>query len=158
MRKYSDSKRFKQKMALAKNAARVIFPELVKDSAAYVNAKLVGAILNGASGSDYPKPRPAGIGADGGYVGVVTSNLRRSIGINRVSEFVYVVRQVNAALAPYHDQVVNWSEQQYGLNFYDITRQLYGPKVANEIFNVLSGIAQDIDNLKKPSYRNPFPG
>lgn len=154
-----DKSRFEAKMKLARQAFDTNGPKLLEDAGSYLTAKLVQEILNGASGTDYPKPYPSGIseGASG-FVGVITSNLRRSIGAEKVSQFEIRVQQINETLAPYHDEMINWSAQKYGKNFYEIAVQLYGPAIAKEIIAFAARIMKEADNLKKFSYKNPFPG
>lgn len=152
-----DDKRFRKKMELAQSQADMIFPKLIEDAATFMNLKLVDSILNGMSGKNYPKQYPGGVseGASG-FVGVVTSNLRRSIGIEKVNKFEARIRQIQTTLAPYHDEIIAWSKEKYGLNFYEIAIRLYGPRVTREIFDTIKQIARDVDLLKKSGYQNPF--
>lgn len=154
-----DTDGFDKKMKALRNF-RSTFPKFVQDAASYLNAKLVGSILNGAPGEQYPKPYPAGITDNvGGYVGIQTSNLRRSIGIELEDNgMVARIGQVNEALAPYHKYVVDWSAAKYGKNFYQIAIQLYGPKVAKEMFDFLKAFADAADKGQTVVYRNRFPG
>ena len=133
-------------------------PKFVDDAAVWILRKLVDEIMNGVSGTSYPKAYPGAI-VEGqkGYLGVVTSNLRRSIGVEKTDEFIRTIKQTIPSLAPYHNEMAAWSKRKYGLTFYQITRQLYGPKVTKEFFQLLSKQLKDVRNLNKPIYKNPFP-
>lgn len=154
-----DQSGFDRKMKLQQQAFDKAGPKIVEDAGTYLSAKLVQEILNGASGPNYPKPYPAGISEGAtGFVGVITSNLRRSIGVERMNEFEVRIRQINETLAPYHDEMVNWSQAKYGKNFYEIAVELYGPAIAKTILATLTRIVKDAGSLKRLSYQNPFPG
>ncbi len=146
-------------MKLARESFDDVVPKLLEDAGAYLNAKLVTEVLNGATGTTYPKPYPQAV-ADGatGFVGVITSNLRRSMGVEKLDEFVVRVGQVNAALAPYMEDVLSWSKQKYGLNFYEIAVTLYGPVVTQELVRVLVAIAKATNEGRRAVYSNQFPG
>lgn len=146
-------------MRFAQQAFDKDAPKLIEDAAQYLSARLVEEVLNGQSGRTYPKGYPPSITPGStGFVGVVTSNLRRSIGDEKVDKFTAQIRQINSTLAPYHDDILNWSEQKYGKNFYRIAVELYGPGVAREIEAFLRRLMKDVDNLNRTAYRNPFPG
>jgi len=134
----------------------IVAGKVLQDAATYINSKLVDTVLNGSSGKDYPKGYPGGTDSEAGFVGVISSNLRRSIGIEKAGEFEYQVTQIQSELAPYHDNVVNWSKRKYGLNFYEIALKLYGPRIAKEIVAVLVKVARDLGRGSQPNYRNPF--
>ena len=143
---------------LARASFDNVLPKLVEDAGAYISGKLVQEVLNGASGTSYPKPYPTSV-ADGekGFVGVITSNLRRSIGVTKIDQFTTFVSQINEALAPYHGDMIAFSQRKYGMNFYQIAVTLYGPLIAKEITETLIRIARDIDAGKESGYSNPFP-
>lgn len=136
--------------------SRVLKP-LVQDAATFITQELVEKILNGETGLNYPKTYPGSVreGASG-FVGVVTSNLRRSIGIQNESELVVIVRQIDSQIAPYHDRILEWSREKYGLSFYQIAIRLYGAEVAQTIVRVIVSAVRQIGRGQFPRYVNKF--
>lgn len=148
---------FQKKIKLAQKKVDEDLPKLIKDTATYVLAKLVDEILNGASGTNYPKAYPGSISQGGkGFVGVITSNLRRSIGIDPINKYEVIIRQNVSSLAPYHDDIIKWSENKYGKNFYEITIAIHGANVQRKIFETLDKLIDDVDKGRKGTYSNPF--
>lgn len=153
-----NKKGFDKKIKLIKQFSKKGLPQIVQDAGTYLNSKLVGEILNGMPGDDYPKSYPAGaVAGSTGFVGVVTSNLRRSISVDQESEYVVNIRQIYAQLAPYHKYVAGWTSEKYSMNFYDIAVKLYGPKVTLELFQYIKQAHKRLSNGQSPSYNNPFP-
>lgn len=134
------------------------FPLFLKDAGAYIMAKIVDSILNGESGENYPKSYPEAVSeGQGGYVGVVTSNLRRSIGITLEDQgMVVLISQVNKALAPYHNDMLLWTEEKYGMTFYEIAVKLYGAKVATEMLRFIKDLVIKANQGKELRYSNRF--
>lgn len=150
---------FKRKVELLQRQVDADLPKLIEDVSTYVLAKLTNEILNGASGNNYPKAYPGGIAQGAtGFVGVVTSNLRRSMGIDPINKYETIIRQLSPSLAPYHEDIIRWSENKYGKNFYEIVIQLYGANIQKKIIETIDKMIADIDNGNKPIYRNPFGG
>lgn len=148
----------RRKIEAARKLADVQLAQFVEDAASYTQAKLVDSVMNGASGTSYPKAYPGSITPGvGGYIGVVTSNLRRSIGQVRLNKHLIIIKQVSDQLAPHHDKMILWSTRRYGINFYDITAQLYRGKVGIELFRVLRAMLKQITEGKAANYKNPFP-
>lgn len=146
-------------MDLAGKAFDEHFPKLIDDAGAYMVSRLSTEVLNGVQGENYPKPYPGGIteGATG-FVGTITSNLRRSMGKETVEKFEVRISQINNTMAVYHDDIITWSKEKYGKNFYEIAVELYGPAIAKEMLVFSQRIMKEADNLKKFTYKNPFPG
>ena len=150
---------FDKKMRLARTTVQKQLPFLIQDAAAYTLGKLVQEVLNGQSGTDYPKQYPTAV-AEGatGFVGVVTSNLRRSIQMQQNGDYEIQIRQVFQALAPYHDEMITWSVERYGMSFYSIAVQLYGEFVGARMVTWMLRVINGVDEGREIGYRNPFPG
>lgn len=148
---------FKKKMKLARNMTDDILPMLIEDAATFMLTKLVDEVMNGMSGSTYPKLYPASVSKNQtGFIGVITSNLRRSIGITKVSEYEIIIKQSMPSLAPYHPKMIEWSADRYGMNFYEISIKLYSLFIRKKILKKLDKLIEDIDAGKKSIYSNPF--
>lgn len=154
-----NSSGFRNKMKLARRDFARVGPMIVEDAATYLLLQLVEDVLNGETGTNYPKSYPSGISPGAtGFVGVVTSNLRRSMDIRKLNEYKARITNVRAGLAPYHNDVIEWSKKRYGKDFYEITVELYGKQVITEVFKALRRMIRSWENGQPFQYSNQFPG
>lgn len=154
-----NSSGFRRKMKLAREDFARVVPMIVEDAATYLLLQLVEDVLNGETGTNYPKSYPNTIQSGAtGFVGVITSNLRRSIDFRKENEYRAFITNVRSGLAPYHDDVIEWSKKRYGKDFYEITVQLYGKQVVTEIEKAFRRMLRSWSGGRSFQYSNQFPG
>ena len=154
-----DSSGFKKKMKLARSNFDKVGPMIIEDAATYLLLQLVEDVLNGETGTNYPKSYPSTISQGAtGFVGVITSNLRRSMDFRKLDKYTAYITNVRSGLAPYHNDVIEWSKNRYGKDFYEITVQLYGKQVIDEIAKALTRMLKSWNDGREFQYTNQFPG
>lgn len=87
-------------------------------------------------------------------IGIRSGNLRRSQQLN-VGQLESSV-QPELTIAPYAPYVASYSSKKFGKPYIKITLGLYGGEVVKKFEKVISQFVKDINNGKKPKYKNPY--
>lgn len=153
-----DLKGFREKMASA-GGLQILTRNLVQDGASYLQAKIADEVLNGETGTEYPKNYPASVSQGAtGFVGVVSGNLRRSIEVIDKRTFALIISDPGAAPVAVYNVVINeWAKERYGMGYFEITAELYGDLVEKILAKEVLRFARSINTGRRYQYRNPFP-
>lgn len=164
-----DRSGFDRKVRLTQERFDKLLSFLVRDAAVFLQDRLKSEILNGETGTDYPKSYPSSIskGASG-FVGVVSGQLRNAIDID-ISEISKHESRVflNGSLAAigvsssgysnYGEIMAVWAKHKYGSDYFEITIILYGQFVNEKFIEAIKEFFRQINAGIAPTYKNPFP-
>jgi len=140
---------------------------LHRDAAIYIQGRLVESILAGETGTNYPKSYPSSITEGvGGYVGVVSGQLRQSIqqkSTGKYSSRIFVDPTAaaigagpNSKYQTYAEFIADWSQEKYGRNFMQIAVELYGEYVTERISFEMNRLIKSLNSGTPYFYKNPF--
>lgn len=142
---------------------------LVRDAAVFLQEKVKDEVLNGETGTDYPKSYPGSISKGAkGFVGVVSGQLRNAIDID-VTEIskhessvflngsLAAIGVNSAGYSNYGEIMAVWAKHKYGENYFEIAISLYGTFVNEKFIESIKEFFRQVNANQNPTYKNPFP-
>lgn len=153
-----DIQGFTRKMQRMQGLPRQVARNLLQDGARFLQDKLIEEILNGQDGTDYPKDYPPTVTVDvGGYVGVVSGNLRRSVEVDDRGFIQLIFSDGSGGVGSYNIKVDNLTRQRYGIGFFEIAVELYGDFIVETFLEEITDFVRRVTADRSYEYENPFP-
>ena len=160
---------FDRKILLMQQRFDKLLSFLVRDAATFLQSKLKTEILNGETGTDYPKSYPSTVSKGAtGFVGVISGQLRNAIDID-ISEIskhessvflngsLAAIGVNSAGYSNYGEIMAVWSRYKYGEDYFEITVTLYGQYVNEKFIESIKEFFRQVNQGGSPTYQNPFP-
>ena len=151
-----------RKIQLMQERFEKLLTFLVRDAASFLTEKLKSEILNGETGTNYPKSYPSSISqGESGFVGVVSGQLRNAIDIDPQiivkPEALVFLNESLGAVGTYGRDIADWTKRKYGQDYFEITMSLYGTFVNEMFIDAIKEFFRQVNAGQNPIYKNPFP-